>query len=84
MTFPLTKEQRRAVDTLDVNCIVTAGAGSGKTRVLVERYLKIIEEESNFNPNIFEEIIAITFTEKAAKEMKERVRRVCLKKRIVH
>lgn len=81
MTFPLTKEQRRAVDTLDVNCIVTAGAGSGKTRVLVERYLKIIEEESNFNPNIFEEIIAITFTEKAAKEMKERVRESMLEKK---
>lgn len=81
MTFTLTEEQINAVDTLDVNCIVTAGAGSGKTRVLVERYLKIIEEKSITNSNIFEEIVAITFTEKAAKEMKERVRQSMIEKK---
>ncbi|OEF98863.1 hypothetical protein BHF71_02750 [Vulcanibacillus modesticaldus] len=74
MVFPLTDEQQFAVDTLNINCIVPAGAGSGKTRVLVERYLKIIEKYFDSNPNIIEEIVAITFTEKAAREMKERVR----------
>jgi len=81
MAFPLTDEQRYAVETLDVNCIVPAGAGSGKTRVLVERYLKIIEELGPNDPTIIEKIIAITFTEKAAKEMKERVRIGMIEKR---
>ncbi len=75
MTFLATDEQLDAINSLDVNCIVTAGAGSGKTFVLVERFLKIIEEYSISNPNIIEEIVAITFTEKAAREMKERIRK---------
>lgn len=70
----LTDEQLYAVDSLDINCIVPAGAGSGKTRVLVERYLRIIEKFASTNPNIIESVVAITFTEKAAKEMKERIR----------
>ncbi|TCS84578.1 UvrD-helicase domain-containing protein [Tepidibacillus fermentans] len=74
MPFPLTEEQAYAVDTLHVNCIVPAGAGSGKTRVLVERYVKIIEESQHI-PHILEKIVAITFTEKAAREMKERIRK---------
>ncbi|GBF12308.1 exodeoxyribonuclease V subunit beta [Tepidibacillus sp. HK-1] len=80
MAFPLTDEQRFAVDTLHLNCIVPAGAGSGKTRVLVERYLKIIEKYADV-PNIIEQIVAITFTEKAAKEMKERVRKGMVERR---
>jgi len=74
MPFPLTDEQSYAVDTLHVNCIVPAGAGSGKTRVLVERFVKIIEEFQSI-PFVLEKIVAITFTEKAAREMKERVRK---------
>ena len=74
MGFPLTDEQQFAVNTLDINCIVPAGAGSGKTRVLVERYLKLIEEHAEQKSNIIEKIAAITFTEKAAKEMKKRIR----------
>ncbi|MGA9174038.1 MAG: UvrD-helicase domain-containing protein, partial [Thermoactinomyces sp.] len=70
----LTEEQERAVDTLNENSIVYAGAGSGKTRVLVERYLKILEN-SRFDPDVLEQIVAITFTEKAATEMKERIRK---------
>ncbi|MCJ7677303.1 MAG: UvrD-helicase domain-containing protein, partial [Anaerolineales bacterium] len=49
--------------------IVTAGAGSGKTRTLVERYLSHLEE--GWGPR---ELLAITFTEKAAREMRNRIR----------
>lgn len=65
-----TKEQRQAIETLDVNVAVSAGAGAGKTRVLVERYLNIIVQ----GKASCEEIIAITFTKKAATEMRERIR----------
>lgn len=64
----LTPSQQQALD-IDRHICVTAGAGSGKTMVLVERYLKILREGS-VDP---QEIVAITFTEKAAAEMKERI-----------
>ncbi|SNB47449.1 exodeoxyribonuclease V subunit beta [Geobacter sp. DSM 9736] len=58
------------------NTIVSAGAGSGKTAVLVELYLRLLAGETSFpRPLRVEEIAAITFTDKAAVEMKERVRR---------
>ncbi|GIM47511.1 ATP-dependent helicase/nuclease subunit A [Collibacillus ludicampi] len=71
----LTPEQKLTVDSLHVNTIVPAGAGAGKTRVLVERFLQIVEENPRGRENVLETIIAITFTEKAALEMRERVRR---------
>ena len=64
----LTPSQEQALN-IDRHICVTAGAGSGKTAVLVERYLKILRE-GNVTPR---EIVAITFTDKAAAEMKERV-----------
>ena len=64
----LTPNQQQALN-IEKHICVTAGAGSGKTAVLVERYLKILRE-GNVEPR---EIVAITFTEKAAAEMKERV-----------
>ena len=64
----LTPSQRQALN-IEKHICVTAGAGSGKTTVLVERYLKILRE-GNATP---QEIVAITFTEKAAAEMKERI-----------
>jgi ATP-dependent helicase/nuclease subunit A len=73
MTHSFTPEQWEAINTLDVDCIVSAGAGSGKTRVLVERYLRILSTHSD-DPDILDHIVAITFTEKAAAEMKERIR----------
>ncbi len=63
-----TPSQRQALNIENHIC-VTAGAGSGKTTVLVERYLKILRE-GNVDP---QEIVAITFTDKAAAEMKERI-----------
>ena len=64
----LTRSQEAALN-IEKHVCVTAGAGSGKTTVLVERYLKILRE-GNATP---QEIVAITFTNKAAAEMKERV-----------
>ena len=67
----LTPEQQQALAT-DKNISVTAGAGSGKTTILVERYLKIIIDEKIDIRNV----LAITFTDKAAAEMTERVSRM--------
>jgi len=66
----LTPEQQLALQT-DRNISVTAGAGSGKTTILVERYLKILLDENT----PIRRVLAITFTEKAAAEMTERVAR---------
>lgn len=68
---PFTPEQRSAIDDRDHNLIVVAGAGSGKTRVLVERYLALLEYYEAWPLNA---IVAITFTRKAAAEMRDRVR----------
>ena len=43
MSFP-TESQRKAITTIDRPLVVTAGAGSGKTRVLVERYLHLVDQ----------------------------------------
>lgn len=68
-----TCEQRRAI-ACDGHLVVTAGAGSGKTRVLVERYLRLIETADAAGADPFTSVLAITFTKKAAREMRERVR----------
>jgi len=66
----LTEEQRAAVDGRDEPRFVRAGAGSGKTRVLVERFLAAVREDGV----PVDRILAITFTEKAAAELRSRVR----------
>ena len=63
-----TPSQQQALD-IERHICVTAGAGSGKTAVLVGRYLKILRE-GNATPR---DIVAITFTDKAAAEMKDRI-----------
>lgn len=65
----LTPSQQDALD-IERHVCVTAGAGSGKTTVLVQRYLKILRKR---NVKKLREVVAITFTEKAAAEMKERI-----------
>jgi len=66
--------RERAIKTLDRHVFLDAGAGCGKTHVLVSRYLHILDSSPDASPR---EIIAATFTKKAAAEMKERLRGEC-------
>ncbi len=66
----LNQNQREAVLDDSKYLRIVAGAGSGKTRVLTMRIVHLIQEE-NVYPN---KILAITFTNKAANEMKERIK----------
>ena len=75
-----TSEQLEAIVTHDKNLIVVAGAGSGKTRVLVERYLDLLDKNRDWRLN---QLVAITFTREAAFEMRDRVRKE-LENRVQH
>src|SRR5437588_1709903 len=66
----LKPEQKVAAHTLDRHVSVTAGPGAGKTFVLVERYLEILRTKKVSVDNL----VAITFTNRAANEMRQRVR----------
>jgi ATP-dependent helicase/nuclease subunit A len=69
-----TEKQLEAIHSLEQNTVVSAGAGSGKTSVLVERYLYLLQPETGKKPVSTQEILAITFTRKAATEMRQRIR----------
>ena len=71
----LNENQRKAVEYLDGPLLIVAGAGSGKTKVLTSRIAHIIHKHKAF-PN---QILAVTFTNKAAKEMQLRVSKLLRK-----
>lgn len=68
--FKPTDDQKKAIETRGKNIIVSAAAGSGKTRVLVDRVISLIIEEKIPIKNM----IIVTFTNKASVEMKDRIR----------
>ena len=73
-----TKEQLLAINEEGTNLIVSAGAGSGKTAVLSERVLRKVKEGIDIR-----QILILTFTNEAAGEMKERIRKKLEKEQLV-
>ncbi len=71
-----TERQGEAITKHDRSMVVTAGAGTGKTYVLVQKYIDLLKTRNVTVP----QILALTFTDKAAAEMKERIRAEILKK----
>jgi len=71
----LNENQRKSVINLDGPCLIVAGAGSGKTKVLTTRAAHIIKERKAW-PN---QILCVTFTNKAAREMQIRISRLLSK-----
>ena len=68
----LNSNQKKAVLNLDGPCLIVAGAGSGKTKVLTTKVAHIVKKAKAL-PN---QILCVTFTNKAAKEMKDRVSKI--------
>jgi ATP-dependent helicase/nuclease subunit A len=78
-TTTLTDEQSLALTTRDTSIALAAGAGCGKTFVLSERFLSHLEhdEARSLDPAELHQLIAITFTDAAAREMRRRIRDKC-------
>lgn len=71
MGVEFTKEQLRVIEARNKNLLVAAAAGSGKTAVLVERIIRMILDEEH--PIDIDRLLVVTFTEAAAREMRERI-----------
>ena len=69
-----TKEQLEAINNEGTNIIVSAGAGSGKTAVLTKRVIRKLQ-----NGVDIDRILVLTFTNEAANEMKDRIRKAIIK-----
>src|SRR5438477_5899399 len=72
-----TSQQLAAISAKSVSVVLSAGAGCGKTTVLTERFLSQLRGKEQ--PPDLMSLVAITFTERAAREMRERIRSMCLK-----
>ena len=72
----LNKNQKEAIINLDGPCLIVAGAGSGKTKVITSRVVHIIKEKKAW-PN---QILCVTFTNKAAREMQNRIAKLLKEK----
>src|SRR5579872_328692 len=75
-----TKQQQAAIETRGVSIGLSAGAGCGKTFVLIERFLSDLEPRAASVPQADDRLartVAITFTERAAREMRNRIRAAC-------
>ncbi|WP_343189450.1 UvrD-helicase domain-containing protein [Buchnera aphidicola] len=68
----LNKKQKLAVNCISGPCLVLAGAGSGKTKIIIEKIIYLINHGFYKTKNIF----ALTFTNKAAKEIKKRISKI--------
>ncbi|WP_367672470.1 UvrD-helicase domain-containing protein [Buchnera aphidicola] len=72
----LNYSQKKAINTINGPCLVLAGAGSGKTTVIISKIIQLI----SLKKYQLHEIFAITFTNKAAREMQHRIRKkICIK-----
>ena len=75
--FSLNKQQKDAVTFFNGPVLILAGAGSGKTNIIIQRIAYLIQKK-NISPK---KILAVTFTNKAAQEMKDRLAKILQKKR---
>ncbi|MGI1690467.1 helicase-exonuclease AddAB subunit AddA [Thermoanaerobacter uzonensis] len=73
-----TYEQQLAINARGSNLLVAAGAGSGKTAVLVERIIKLVTDDKN--PVDIDKLLVVTFTNAAASEMRERIAEALISK----
>lgn len=73
----LTEEQHRAIFECDASIALSAGAGCGKTFVLTERFLTKIAPVADQSQAALSDLVAITFTDRAAREMRDRIRAKC-------
>lgn len=74
--FKPTPAQERAINDRQKNILVSASAGSGKTAVLVDRVIKLLKENRDLN---IDEMLLVTFTKEAARNMRERIRQRLIK-----
>src|SRR3954471_1867474 len=75
----LTKEQRNAIECTGTSVALSAGAGCGKTFVLTQRFIASLGAANGKNSEAvrLHQLIAITFTDAAAREMRSRIRQAC-------
>jgi len=71
MKIGLTENQKQAIESIDKSMLVVAGAGSGKTLVLVRRFVEILQKQPDLSVH---NLLAVTYTHKAAKEMRTRIK----------